>query len=383
MLGVALMGCVDAIAASPVPPPEIRAILAHGPWPIPRTRDPSNRVSGKPEAIDFGERLFFDRRLSANGAVSCSFCHLPERNWTDGEPRARALALTDRNAPSLANVRYQRWFGWDGANDSLWSQSIRPVLDRREFGASAGHVGRLMRENRDLACRYAKVFGRPASAENDERVLIDTGKAIAAFLETVVTGRTAFDEFRDALARGDEQAMARYPQSARRGLAIFVGKGACDLCHTGPAFTDGDFHDDAVPVALDHDRIDPGRRGGIEKLLASPFDLLGAYNDDPVLASAAGTRGVADGSDHFGQFKTPSLRKLGQTAPYMHNGSLETLRDVMAHYSRTDRVHPDGKRTLKALHLSGGETEDLLAFLQTLQDSGPSYQRRDFPEDCR
>src|SRR6185436_6563168 len=104
-------------------------ILQHGPWPQPWSPDPSNRVSGKPEAIAFGERLFFDARLSAKGTVSCASCHVPEQNWTDGRKLAAGLAEVDRNTPAIINIRHSRWFGWDGSNDNLWSQSVRPMLD--------------------------------------------------------------------------------------------------------------------------------------------------------------------------------------------------------------------------------------------------------------
>ena len=363
---------------------EVRAILSHGPWPMPWTRDASNRVSGNAQAIDLGERLFFDRRLSAGGEMSCSRCHLPERNWSDGEARARGLALTDRNTPSVANVRYQRWFGWDGASDSLWAQSIRPILDPRELGSSAAQVTKLIRGDRDLSCRYAKTFSAPPSGD-DDKVLVEVGKALAAFQETLVSGRTAFDGFRDALARGDKTAMTRYPESAQRGLSLFIGKGACNTCHAGAAFTNGEFHDTGIPFFIEPGRVDPGRHEGIKKLLASRHNLLGPYNDDPQRASATGTRHVALEHRNFGEFKTPSLRKLALTAPYMHNGRLATLREVVKHYSELspDRQHSDGEAILKALRLSERETEDLLAFLESLQDGGAGYQRRPFPEDCR
>ena len=373
-----------AQAATAFTDSETRAILSHGPWPMPWTPDPSNRVSGSAQAIDLGERLFFERRLSVNGEVSCSRCHLPERNWTDGEARARGLALTDRNAPSVANVRYQRWFGWDGANDSLWAQSIRPILDPRELGSSAEQVAKLIRDDRDLSCRYAKVFGAPPSSD-DEKVLVDASKALAAFQETLVSGRTAFDEFRDALERGDRAAMARYPEPARRGLSLFIGRGGCNTCHVGPAFTNGEFHDTGIPFFIEPGRVDPGRHEGIKKLLSTRYNLLGPYNDDPTRASAVGTRHVALEHRNFGEFKTPSLRKLVMTAPYMHNGRLATLREVVRHYSEIspDRLHSDGERILKALHLNERETADLVAFLESLQDGGADYRRRHFAEDCR
>jgi cytochrome c peroxidase len=362
---------------------EKRAIAAHGPWPPAFAPDPSNRASGNRDAIEFGERLFFDRRLSSNGEHSCSRCHVPERNWTDGEARALGLARVDRDTPSLANVRLQRWFGWDGANDSLWAQSIRPLLDARELAMSAAQVASLVRGDADLACRYRRVFG--AIPEGDEAVLVGVAKALAAFQETLASGRTAFDEFRDALGHGDAAGVAKYPESAQRGLKIFVGKGRCNVCHLGAAFTNGEFHDTGIPFFIEKGRVDPGRHAGIQKLRASAFNLLGAYNDDPERSTATGTRHVALEHRNFGEFRTPSLRNLALTAPYMHNGRLPTLRDVVNHYSTisADRLHADGEAILKPLHLSEGEAQDLVAFLETLQDGGGSYRRKAFPQDCR
>jgi len=362
---------------------EIRAVASHGPWPPAFRPDPSNRVSGKPAAIELGERLFFERRLSSNGEISCSRCHLPERNWTDGAARARGLALTDRNTPSLANVRLQRWFGWDGAHDSLWSQGMRPILDSREMGSSAAQVAKLVRGDRDLSCRYTKVFGAPPA--EDEKLLVDVAKALAAFQETLASGRTAFDEFRDALVKGDEAGIAKYPEAAKRGLSIFVGKGSCNVCHVGPAFTNGEFHDTGIPFFIEPGRVDPGRHEGIKRLLSSRFNLLGTYNDDPGRATATSTKHVVLEHRNFGEFKTPSLRNLALTAPYMHNGRLATLRDVVQHYSNIspDRLHSDGEAILKPLKLSERETQDLMAFLESLQDGGGRYRRRAFVEDCR
>jgi cytochrome c peroxidase len=119
---------------------EIRIILSHGPWPAPVPYDPTNRVSGKRDAIEFGTRLFFDQRLSGKGTVSCASCHVPERNWTDNLRRGVGMAEVDRNTPTLMNLLAARWYGWDGAADSLWSQSLRPILDERELAATPRHV---------------------------------------------------------------------------------------------------------------------------------------------------------------------------------------------------------------------------------------------------
>jgi cytochrome c peroxidase len=362
---------------------EVRAIAAHGPWPPAFAPDPSNRVSGKPEAIELGERLFFDRRLSKDGEHSCARCHIPERGWTDGLARARGLALVDRNTQSIANARLQRWFGWDGANDSLWAQSLRPIVDARELGMSAPQVAALVRGDADLACRYRKVFGE--LQREDEALLVGVAKALAAFQETRFSGRAPFDEFRDALLKGDAAGIAAYPEEAKRGLAIFVGKGRCNACHLGPTFTNGEFHDTGIPFFLEKGRVDPGRHAGIQKLRASPYNLLGRYNDDPARATATGTRHVRLEHRNFGEFRTPSLRNLALTAPYMHNGSLATLRDVVNHYSTLspDRLHADGEAILAALKLGEGEARDLVAFLDSLSDAGGTYARRRFAADCR
>jgi cytochrome c peroxidase len=378
-----LLVCTPALAAT-FTDEEARKIQSHGPWPAPWSNDPSNRVSGNRNAIDLGERLFFERRLSVNGEVSCSHCHLPERNWSDGLPRAVGLKEVDRNAPSVVNVRYHRWFGWDGAHDSLWAQSINPILDARELGMNAASVAKFIRSDRDTACRYLKTFGA-APGNDDEKILVDSAKALAAFQETLVSGRTAFDDFRDALANGDKTAMARYPETAQRGLKLFVGKGACDTCHTGPAFTNGEFHDTGIPFFVRPGEADPGRYGGIKKLQSDRMNLLGPYNDDPKRSTAVGTKHVSLEHRNFGEFKVPSLRNLESSMPYMHNGSLASLREVVQHYSEIspDRLHSDGEQILKPLHLSDGEVGDLVAFLQTLSDGGGKYKRRPFPEDCR
>jgi len=379
-----LLLAASAASAATFSDEDARKIATHGPWPAPWSRDPSNRVSGNPHAIDLGERLFFERRLSVNGRLSCSSCHLPERNWTDGLPRAVGLKEVDRNAPSVVNVRYHHWFGWDGAHDSLWAQSINPILDPRELGMSAASVAKLLREDKDLSCRFRRTYGS-APAPDDEKVLVDAAKALAAFQETLVSGRTAFDDFRDALARGDQAVMARYPEAAQRGLKLFVGKGACDTCHSGPAFTNGEFHDTGIPFFVRPGEVDPGRYGGIKKVLADRMNLLGPYNDDPKRSTAVGTRHVSLEQRNFGEFKVPSLRNLESSMPYMHNGSLATLRDVVKHYSEIspDRLHSDGEAILKPLHLSDSEVADLVAFLGTLSDGGGQYKRRPFPEDCR
>ena len=350
---------------------EVRRILSHGPWPPPWTADPSNRVSGAPAAAHFGKQLFFDPRLSRVGAISCATCHEPQRDFADGRMRAAAIDGVDRNTPGLLDVRYSRWFGWGGASDTLWGQSIRPILDPREMGASAAHIGTLVRDSDDLAEAYRRTFGRAPPADN-ELVLVDIGKALAAYQETLVSPPTPFDAFRDALARGDVTAAARYPDAARRGLKLFIGKGNCAVCHLGPRFTNGEFHDAGVPFLIDGKRVDPGRHQGIRRLRGSPYTLLGRFNDDPRRADGWATRQVVLQHRNWGEFRVPSLRGLVRTAPYMHAGSHATLADVVRHYSELDesRLHVHGERILRRLALTPREIADLVAFLESL--SAPS-----------
>jgi cytochrome c peroxidase len=362
---------------------ETRAILRHGPWPAPWTRDPSNRVSGNAQAIELGEKLFFDPRLSPSGKVLCATCHAPFRAWQDGRARAVGLAEVERNTQTLLDVRYQRWFGWDGAGDSLWAQSVRPILDAREMGGSRAQAAALVRGDAELACRYEKTFGTPPPAA-DEAVLAGIGKALAAFQETLVSGRSAFDDFRDALSRNDVAEMKKYPEAAQRGLRMFVGRGNCNACHFGPAFSNGEFHDTGL-LFFTRGGVDPGRHGGIRKLEGNPLNLLGLYNDDRSGASAVKTRQVAIEHRNFGEFKTPSLRNVALTAPYMHDGSLATLADVVRHYSEVspDRLHADGEALIRPLRLNSAESADLVAFLESLSERASALPPRKPSSACR
>jgi cytochrome c peroxidase len=373
VLGLALAGGpAGAEAVLEWAPDEVRRVGAHGPWPPAPARDPTNRVSGKPEAIALGRHLFEDPRLSAGRQVACGDCHHAGRDWRDSRVRAFGMVALDRHTPSLWNVGYQHWFGWDGAADSLWMQSLRPILDPKEMGNSAATVGRLMREDTVLACGYERAFGAKPGAD-DEKLLVDTAKALAAFQETLVTPRTAFDDFRDALVAGDRAAAQRYPIAAQRGLKLFLVRGNCDACHFGPLFSNGEFGDTGIPFFVRPGEIDSGRHGGIARLKASPFNRLGRHSDDASGGSATRTRHVEAQHRNFGEFRVPSLRQVGRTAPYMHDGSLATLEDVVKHYSTVspDRLHSDGVPLVRALGLTAQESADLATFLRTLDTDTP------------
>ena len=373
----AVAGALDLTEA------ERRAILRHGPWPEATAADPSNRVAGQPAAIALGRLLFFDPRLSADGSVSCATCHQPGRAWTDGRPVAHGLRPTDRNTLGLLGVGGQRWFGWDGGGDTLWGQSLRPILDKREMGGSLDQTARLLRDDPELACRYRRVFGRGPDQPDAETVAVDAAKALAAFQAELTHARSPFDAFRDALAAGDDAAALSYPPAARRGAVLFTGRGRCAACHVGPAFINREFHDIGIPFFV-AGGVDPGRHGGINRARSSRHGQGGPFSDSPDPEAGALTRQLALLHRNWGEFRVPSLRDVARTAPYMHNGSLPDLRAVVRHYAvlDEDRLHADGEALLKPLRLTEQEIDDLVAFLESLTGAPAAIPVGD-PAECR
>ncbi len=342
-------------------------IAAHGPWPPRAEADRSNRVQRSPAAAAWGRELVLDPSLSADGARSCASCHVPALAFQDGRATAQGRGAGRRNTPSLLNAAQWRWFGWDGAHDSLWAASLAPLLNPAEMGHGPQSLAAALRARPGFAARWRVVFGRTLPAD-DEALAVGVAKLLAAWEATLRSPRTAFDDFRDALMRGDRRAAARYPLAAQRGLKLFVGEGRCATCHAGAAFSNGEFGDTGVPFFV-AGGVDPGRHGGLQALLASPMNRLGPHNDagaaDP---RAVATRHVLPQHRNFGEFRVPSLRALALTAPYMHDGSLATIEDVVRHYSELDeeRLHADGERILRPLRLTPAQAADLAAFLRTL-----------------
>ena len=345
--------------------PEERArIFAHGPWPLAPEPDASNRAERRAAAVAWGRSLFADRRLSADGQLSCASCHQPERSFQDAAATARS---GQRNTPSLLGTAQQRWWGWGGAHDSLWAASLAPLLASSKMGHSVPSLAALLRRTPHLAQGYRRAYGQPLP-QDDESLVVDMAKALAAWQTTLKLPRAAFDDFRDALLRNDHRAAARYPLAAQRGLRLFVGAGRCFFCHAGAAFSNGEFADIGVPFFVPGG-VDDGRHGGLLQLQSSPYTRLGRHNDSGASDPAAvATRHVLLQPRHFGEFKVPGLRQLMRSAPYMHNGSLATLQDVVLHYSKLneERLHADGERVLRRLNLDAGQRSDLEAFLRSL-----------------
>jgi len=364
-------------------PEELALVLEHSPLPPPPP-DPTNRVADDPRAQRLGQFLFHDTRLSANGQVACATCHPADKHLADGLQFAQAIGTAERHTPALWNVANNRWFFWDGRADSLWAQAVQPIENPVEMGFSRLGVLRLFASDTELRAAYEELFGplppvpeapdgalQPAGWPAVDGFYANVAKAIASHERRFVSDRAPFDVFVEGLRDGDPAKLAALPPAAQRGLRLFVGRGQCDLCHAGPNFTDMEFHSTRVPLARKELRRDTGRHAGLEQLLADPFNGAGPHSDDPAAGRAKldflGTR-----TDLIGQFKTPSLRNVAVTAPYMHAGQFATLRDVLQHYSSFKNAfdHTPGhfERMLEPLNLTEGETDDLLAFLESLTD---------------
>lgn len=366
-------------------PAELALILELSPLPPPPP-DPTNRFADDPRAQRLGQFLFHDTRLSSNGQVACATCHPADRHLADGRPFAEGLATADRHTPALWNVAHNRWLFWDGRADSLWAQALQPIENPVEMGFSRLGVLQLFASDAALRGAYEDLFGPlppVPDAPADSALLpagdwpaidafyANVGKAIAAHERRFASDAAPFDTFVSGLRDGDPAKLAALSPAAQRGLRLFVGRGQCDLCHSGPNFTDMEFHSTRVPLARKDLRRDSGRHAGIEKLLSNPFNGAGPHSDDPA-AGHAKLDFLTTRTDLIGQFKTPSLRNVAVTPPYMHAGQFATLRDVLRHYSTFENAfdHTPGhfERMLEPLNLTEGETEDLLAFLESLTD---------------
>ncbi|MCR9243568.1 MAG: hypothetical protein NXI31_00945 [bacterium] len=351
----------------------------------------TNAVATDFDAAEFGRKLFFDPRLSGTGEIACADCHRPESGFADGLEVAQGTERGRRNTPGLWNVAFGRWWNWDGSADSLWAQAMGPLESPAEMAGSRTAIARLLRDDQILRGQYERVFGRmpdlhellpiddertreaaetvePTLRANVTRIATNAAKAIAAYERTLVARSSPFDRFADGLARGDQTAVDALSASAQRGLKTFLTKGRCVLCHHGPTFTDGEFHNLGLP-SRDSD-ADLGRYAGVQALKASEYHASGTYSDDRTGQAAARLRFVTQRFNNVGEFKTPTLRNLPATAPYMHDGRFVTLAEVVRFYSDLPAAGPLGHReeSLLPARLDEGEQRDLVAFLRSLHD---------------
>lgn len=358
----------------------------------PLPADTTNRVADDAAAAAFGATLFFEQRLSRDGTVACATCHLVDRQFQDDRPRSVGLAMTDRRAMPLAGVARAPFLFWDGRKDSLWAQALGPLEDAREHGGTRAANAHFVAGA--FGDRYERIFGPlpdladvPAAASplgsdaekaawqampDDKKREVDTvfanlGKAIAAFERTIVHQPTRFDRFADAIAAGRApEGDAELSEQEVYGLRLFIGRGNCVTCHNGPRFTDDHFHNTGVPP-VDGLLEDTGRAAGAKKVLADPFNCLGAHRDGGDEACGELRFMVKDSEELERAFKTPSLRGAAARPPYMHSGQIATLADVIDHYVRAP-ASVSGQSELKPLRLSDKERAALIAFLGTLAE---------------
>ena len=311
-------------------PGELAALQAP---PIP----PDNPMS--PEKVELGKLLFFDTRLSRDYSTSCATCHDPEKAFSDG--RTRAIGIENqrlpRRSPSILNAAYYTYQFWDGRAETLEEQAKGPILAAAEMGMPDE---RTLIERLEKVPEYRKrfdaVFGNAIS-------LRSVSLAIAAFERTLVTP----DSPLDAYLRGNKNALN---QQAKRGLILFIGKAGCTQCHNGPNLSDSKFY--SLGAVEGHDDSDPGR-----------FSV---------------TKNPAD----KGAFKTPSLRNVALRSPYMHDGSMATLDQVIDWYDQGGGTGTKSDLLFK-LSLTPDDKEDLLAFLHALSAPIPTMSRPAIPSGER
>lgn len=331
--------------------------------------DPSNAVADNPQAAKFGERLFLDPRLSANGSVSCATCHQPARQFTDGLAKGQALGTSRRNTPSIVGSAYSPWLYWDGRRDSLWAQALSPLEDPNEHGASRLQVVGFIAEDDEYRAMYETLFGEFGDVSGEDPVVVNTafaniGKVIAAFERTLVPMPSRFDDYVGAVSSGDTQEQnALLDNDEVWGLHLFIGVANCTQCHNGPLFTNNEFHNTGV-LSSPGELPDKGRATGVHEVLADPFNCFGDFSDDPQRRCAE-LEFVRTGPDLVGAVRTPTLRNVDLTAPYMHKGQVATLAEALQHYN----MAPDamiGHNEAKPLELNARELRQLEAFLKTL-----------------
>ncbi len=385
---------------------ELAAIFRLSPLGTPPA-DPTDGVANDPRAAALGQYLFFDPRFSANGKISCASCHIPARGFTDGRRVAKGMALGTRNTPTIINAAFDEWYFWDGRADSMWAQALQPLENPREFGGDRLVILHAVYGDGPLRNAYAALFGRPpalgeakrfpaharpatdpnsplakawaAMAPSDrraaDRMFSNLGKAIEAYERRLVAGGSPFDRYVRALKAGDVAGEEAMPVAAKRGLKLFVGRAHCDLCHSGPLLSDGQFHNLGLPLLLG-EAPDPGRAAGMAEVKASIFNGVGPFSDDPRGLAKQKLEFLPTPKSALGKFKTPSLRNVALTAPYMHDGRFASLREVILFYAEgkaasKGRLVGVREKTLSLIpHLSANEQSDLVAFLKEL-DSAP------------
>lgn len=290
------------------------------------------------EKVELGKQLYFDKRLSADNSVSCASCHDPAKGWSNGEATAAGIdgLRGGRSAPTVLNTAYQQFQFWDGRAGSLEEQALGPIANPIEMNLPVEEAVKRIAAIEGYARQFQQVFGEPVNQDN-------LAKAIAAFERTVLSGNAPYDRFK----AGDEDALSA---EAQKGMKLFFGKARCSSCHSGANFTDNGFHN--IGVSFDKDERDDGRE---------------------VISKLEGDRGA---------FKTPTLRDIARSAPYMHDGSLATLEDVVEYYNKGGTPNDYLDEEIFPLKLSDEQKKALVTFLTEglASDDYPMVEPPELPE---
>lgn len=281
-----------------------------------------------PEKVELGRLLFFDKRLSKDNTIACASCHLPTVAFTDGQQVSSGIRRQQggRSAPASINRLYSKGQFWDGRAATLEEQSIGPFINPIEHGfANYDEMLEKMKKIEGYKKHFKKVFGTDITIDG-------VGKAIASFQRTILSGNSPADQFDMG---GNEKALS---PAAQRGLSLFREKARCTKCHSGFNFTDEKFHN--LGIGWDNNTVD-----------------LGRYM-------------VTKNPQEIGAFKTPTLREIPRTAPYMHDGRFGTLEDVVNFYNQGGIENPHRDELIIPLKLTDQEKHDLVEFLQSLKGEG-------------
>ncbi len=381
--------------------PDERALIdSLSPLP-PLPPSPTNRFADNEQARDLGHKLFFDTRLSANGRVSCSTCHVPEMYFTDGLSVGKGIGLTRRHTPTLMGPQWAPFLLWDGRADSVWSQAVGPLENPDEHGLTRVGLAKAVFDHHRKD--YEAVFGPMPPLDDTERfiptarpvpsrkshpqnmswglmleddrkavntVVANVGKALEAYQRVLVPGPAPFDRYVEALGKGDPSGGGHLSKAAQRGLRAFVGKGQCINCHNTPLMTDMGFHNLGLTPTGVVAELDLGRSRGAADVLSAEFNCQGAFSDTKECQELRFLNPVFE--DFLGAFKTPTLRNVAKTAPYMHTGQFKSLAEVVTFYRTLPGKAVIGHRELVLSLLDRSiETGDLVAFLETLTGDLP------------
>ena len=287
--------------------------------------------------IELGKQLYFDGRLSKNGAISCAFCHTPGLGFADPKPVSLGVGgkKGGRQASTVYNTAFNTFQFWDGRAGSLEEQAIGPIINPVEMAETYENVVKKLKNIKGYVTQFEEVFGTTVSIQG-------IAEAIAAFERTIISTNSAFDKY----VTGDEAAMS---VEAQRGMTLFKGKARCILCHNGSNFTDNKFHNLGVP------QVGPMKED------------LGRYY-------------VTRRAEDKGAFKTPTLRSIIETAPYMHDGAFKTLEEVVDFFDAGGGANPNLSPLMKPLGLSAEEKKELIAFLQALTGEEIPFEFPKLPE---